>query len=137
MNNCSIAKGDDLKYAALRRQSLFIIHHSSFIPLRVRGIVGSAEVKSGRRAADCRPYGCGGSREVRGWKGDGRRGHDPALRGAEMAGRLWLLGGGVAEVLAIGPEEAGIVIEAALQVDMGGTLSGFDQLPCFDQPLDG
>ena len=44
MNNCSIAKGDDLKYAALRRQSLFIIHHSSFIPLRVRGIVGGAEV---------------------------------------------------------------------------------------------
>ena len=42
-----------------------------------------------------------------------------------------------AELPLEGPEEAGIVIEAALQVDMGGTLSGFDQLPCFDQPLDG
>jgi len=31
MNNCSIAKGDDLKYAALRLQSLFIIHYSLFI----------------------------------------------------------------------------------------------------------
>ena len=54
MNNCSIAKGDDLKYAALRLQSLFIIHHSSFIPLR-----GAEEELGWRRGQDRSPTGCG------------------------------------------------------------------------------
>ena len=81
INYGSIAKGDDLKYAACgyNHCSLFIIHHS--FPCGVRGIVGSAEVKSGWRAADCRPYG------VR--KRDGRTasGHPYGVRGSKAGDR--------------------------------------------------